>query len=248
MSRGDTKSADQQRRHRWLTVTALVAVAAAVATILLAAGTFETDRVHFSGLHRVSYDEAYEAAGIRPGDFMGTLDTGGAERSLESLPWVADARIRRRWPATVDVDVVERTPAAVALAAPGSWVLLDIEGRILTSPLTVVPELPRLSGIAAAPEPGAFLASDANALLAALGAAHGQPEFEVAALWRDRRGDLRARVRQQPGDLVLEVALGDDSAIGAKTAAIAAVIGEMTASDAILDVSVPHLPVLRPSG
>jgi len=248
MSRGDTKSADQQRRHRWLTVTALVAVAAAVATILLAAGTFETDRIHFSGLHRGSYDEAYEAAGIRPGDFMGTLDTGGAERSLESLPWVADARVRRRWPATVDVDVVERTPAAVALAAPGSWVLLDIEGRILTSPLTVVPELPRLSGIAAAPEPGAFLASDANALLAALSAAHGQPEFEVAALWRDRRGDLRARVRQQPGDLVLEVALGDDSAIGAKTAAIAAVIGEMTASDAILDVSVPHLPVLRPSG
>ncbi|MXV87930.1 MAG: FtsQ-type POTRA domain-containing protein [Acidimicrobiales bacterium] len=248
MSRGDTKSADQQRRHRWLTVTALVAVAAAVATILLAAGTFETDRIHFSGLHRVSYDEAYEAADIRPGDFMGTLDTGGAERSLESLPWVADARVRRRWPATVEVDVVERTPAAVALAAPGSWVLLDIEGRILTSPLTVVPELPRLSGIAAAPEPGAFLASDANALLAALSAAHGQPEFEVAALWRDRRGDLRARVRQQPGDLVLEVALGDDSAIGAKTAAIAAVIGEMTASDAILDVSVPHLPVLRPSG
>jgi len=248
MSRGDTKSADQQRRRRWLTVTALAAVAAAVATILLAAGTFETDRIHFSGLHRVSYDEAYEAAGIRPGDFMGTLDTGGAERSLESLPWVADARVRRRWPATVDVDVVERAPAAVALAAPSSWVLLDIEGRILTSPLTVVPELPRLSGIAAAPEPGAFLASDANALLAALSAAQGQPEFEVAALWRDRRGDLRARVRQQPGDLVLEVALGDESAIGAKTAAIAAVIGEMTASDAILDVSVPHLPVLRPSG
>ena len=47
---------------------------------------------------------------------------------------------------------------------------------------------------------------------------------------------------------MLEVALGDESAIGAKTAAIAAVIGEMTTADAILDVSVPHLPVLRPSG
>ncbi|WP_420609404.1 cell division protein FtsQ/DivIB [Candidatus Poriferisodalis sp.] len=250
MSEEDTKPAEQQRRRRrrWLIVAALAAVAAAVATIFLAAGTFQVDRIHFSGLHRVSYDEAYEAADIRPGDFMGTLDAGEAERSLESLPWVADARVQRRWPATVDVDVIERTPAAIALAAPGSWVLIDIEGRVLTSPLAVVPELPRLSGIAAAPEPGAFLASDADALLAALGAAHGQPEFEIAALWRDRRGDIRARVRQQPGDLVLEVALGDESAIGAKTAAIAAIIGEMTASDAILDVSVPHLPVLRPSG
>lgn len=249
MSLGDTKPAERERRRRrgWLTLTALAAVAASVGTILLAAGTFEVDRIRFSGLHRVSYDEAYEAADIRVGDFMGTLDTGEAERSLEGLPWVADARVRRRWPATVEVDVAERTAAAIALAAPGSWVLTDIEGRVLTSPLAVVPELPRLSGIAAAPEPGAFLASDASALLAALSAAHAQPEFVIAALWRDRRGDVRARVRQQPGGLVLEVALGDESAIGAKTAAIAAVIGEMTTSDAILDVSVPHLPVLRPS-
>ncbi|WP_419853509.1 cell division protein FtsQ/DivIB [Candidatus Poriferisodalis sp.] len=229
-------------------MAAFAAVAASVAAILFAAGTFEVDRIHFSGLHRVSYDEAYGAADIHAGDFMGTLDTGEAERSLESLPWIADARIQRRWPATVEVDVVERSAAAIALAAPGSWVLIDIEGRVLTSPLAILPELPRLSGIAAAPEPGAFLASDANALLAALSAAHGQPEFVIAALWRDGRGDISARVWQQPGDLVLEVALGDESAIGAKTAAIAAVIGEMTTSAAILDVSVPHLPVLRPSG
>ena len=249
MAPGDTKPpARNRRRRRWLTAAALGAIVISVVTILLAAGTFEVDRIHFNGLHRVSYDEAHEAAGIRTGDFMGTLDTGEAERSLEELPWVADARVQRRWPASVEVDIVERTGAAIALAAPGSWVLIDIEGRVLTSPLAVMPEHPRLSGIAAAPGPGGFLASDASALLAALSAADGQPEYVIAAIWRDRRGDIRARVRQQPGDLVLEVSLGDESAIGAKTAAIAAVIGEMTSSDAILDVSVPHLPVLRPSG
>ncbi len=249
MAAGDERPlARITRRRRWLTAAAFVVVVASAATALFAAGTFAVDRIHFSGLHRVSYDEAYEAADIHVGNFMATLDAGEAEGSLERLPWVAEAQVRRRWPATVDVHVVERTAAAIALAAPSSWVLIDIEGRVLTSPLTVVPELPRLSGIAAAPEPGAFLASDASALLVALSAAQGQPEFEIASLWRDRRGDLSARVRQQPGDLVLEVALGDESAIGAKTAAIAAVIGEMTASDAILDVSVPHLPVLRPSG
>lgn len=243
-----TPPARKGGRRRWLAAAALGAIAASVVTILLAAGTFEINRIHFNGLHRVSYDEAYEAADIRTGDFMGTLDTGEAERSLEELPWVADARVRRRWPASVEVDIVERTGAAIALAAPGSWVLIDIEGRVLTSPLAVLPEYPRLSGIAAAPQPGGFLASDADALLTALSAAHGQPEYVIAALWRDRRGDIRARVRQQPANLMLEVALGDESAIGAKTAAIAAVIGEMTSPDAVLDVSVPHLPVLRPSG
>lgn len=236
------------RRRWWLTAILLGAVAGSTIAILLAAGTFEVERVRFSGLHRVSYDEAYQAAGIRPGDFMGTLRVSEAERSLEDLPWVADARIRRRWPATVDVEVVERVGAAVALTAPGIWVLVDIEGRVLTAPLAVPPELPRLSGIAAAPKPGGFLAGDADALLAVVDAASGQPEFELAALWRDRRGDIRARVRQQPGGLVLEVALGDESAIGAKTAAIAAVIEGLEHSQPVLDVSVPHLPVLRPSG
>lgn len=234
-------------RRRWLAAIVLAAVTGSIAAVLLAAGTFEVDRIDFSGLHRVSYDEAYQTAGVRPGDFMGTLDTGQAERSLKDLPWVADARVRRRWPATVEVDVVERVGAAIALAAPDSWVLTDIEGRILTSPLAVPPELPRLSGIAAAPKPGGFLAGDADALLALLGAARGQPEFEVIALWRDERGDIGARIRQQPGSLVMEATLGDASAIGAKTAAIAAVIGGLEHSDADLDVSVPHLPVLRPS-
>lgn len=237
----------RHRRRRWLTAAAIGAVAASLAAVLLAAGTFEVDRVHFSGLHRVSYDEAYRAVDIEPGDFMGTLGTGEAERSLEALPWIADARVRRRWPATVEVDVVERSEAALALAAPGSWALTDIEGRVLASPLTVLPALPRLSGISAAPEPGAFLADDASGLLAVLIAVQGQPEFEVMALWRDGRGDIRARVRLHHNGLVLEVALGDDAALGAKTAALAAVIGEMTDSDAVLDVSVPHLPVLRPS-
>ncbi|WP_420443686.1 cell division protein FtsQ/DivIB [Candidatus Poriferisodalis sp.] len=230
---------------RWLIGVALTALVLSIGTIILAAGTFEVDRIHFGDLHRVSYDEAYRAAGIRAGDFMATLDTGHGEQSLEELPWIADARIRRRWPATVEVDVVERTAVALALAAPSSWVLIDIEGRILTSPLAAPPELPRLSGISAAPEPGGYLASDADALLGVLDAARGQHGFAVVALWRDGRGDVRARVRQQPGGVVFEVALGNESAIGAKTAAIAAVISDLEHSDDILDVSVPHLPVLR---
>ena len=223
-------------------------LAASLAAILFAAGTFEVDQIRFSGLHRVSYDEAYQAAGIGAGDFMATLDTARAERSLADLPWVDDARVWRRWPATVEVDVVERVEAALALAAPDSWALADIEGRILTAPLAVPPELPRLSGISAAPAAGSFLGSDADALLAVLATARDQPGYALVALWRDERRDIGARVRQQPGDLVLEIVLGDESAIGAKTAAIAAVIGEVTDPDAVLDVSVPHLPVLRQPG
>ena len=227
-------------------------IAAVVAVLLLlsgviaiAAGAFDVDRVDFSGLHRVSYDEAYRAGGIRPGDFMGTLDAHGARDALSELPWVRSAEIRRRWRGTVEIRIVERAPAALALTAPDSWVLVDSEGRVLTTALASPPPLPRLSGISAAPSPGRYLAPDADTLLDVLDAADGQPGFTVAAVWRDRRGDMHARIRRQPDGAVFETALGDDVAIGAKTAAIAAIIGGLAPSIAVLDVSVPHLPVVR---
>ena len=227
-------------------------VAAVVPAVLLlggviavAAGAFDVDRVDFSGLHRVSYDEAYRAADIKPGDFIGTLDVDGARDGLGELPWVRSAQIRRRWGGTVEIDIVERTPAALALTAPERWVLVDREGRVLTAALAVPPALPRLSGISAAPAAGGHLAPDADGLLDVLDAAGGQPGFEVTAVWRDRRGDLRARVRRQSDGAVIEVTLGDEEAIGAKTAAIAAVVSGLEPSGVILDVSVAHLPVVR---
>lgn len=233
------------RTPRWAITAAAAALLLLSGVIAIAAGAFDVERVDFNGLHRVSYDEAYRAADIRPGDFMGTLDAGSARDALRDLPWVHNAQIRRGWDGTVAIDITERTPAALALAEPQEWVLVDREGRVLTAVLASPPPLPRLSGIAAAPAPGGYLAPDADALLGVLDAADGQPGFAVTALWRDRRGDIGARVRRQSDSALFEATLGDDSAIGAKTAAIAAVISGLEHSGAVLDVSVAHLPVVR---
>ncbi len=226
-----------------MTVAAAVLLLSSV--ISVSAGAFDVDRIDFRGLHRVSYDEAIQAAGIKLGDFMGTLDVGGARDALGELPWVHSAQVRRLWGGAVEVDIVERAPVALALTAPESWVLVDREGRVLTTVLATPPALPRLSGIAAAPAVGDYLAPDADALLEVLDTADGQLGFVVAALWRDGRGDVGARVRRQSDGAVFEATLGDDSAIGAKTAAIAAVIPGLTPPGAFLDVSVAHLPVVR---
>ncbi|WP_419908842.1 cell division protein FtsQ/DivIB [Candidatus Poriferisodalis sp.] len=242
---GDTRAQSSGHVHQWVISAVSVVLLLLSGVIAIVAGAFDVERVDFGGLHRVSYDEAYRAAGIRPGDFMGTLDADGAREALSELPWVRTAEIGRHWPRTVEIDIVERVPAALALIAPDSWVLVDSEGRVLTTALASPPSLPRLSGISAAPAPGRYLAPEAGALLDVLDTADGQPGFAVAAVWRDRRGDVRARISRQPDGAVFEAALGDDSAIGAKTAAIAAVVSDLAPSGAILDVSVPHLPVVR---
>ena len=242
---GETPASPTIRAPRWAIAAAVVALLVLSGVIAISAGAFDVDRVDFSGLHRVSYDEAYRAADIRPGDFMGTLDTASARDGLGDLPWVLSAQIRRRWDGTVAIDVTERVPAALALAGPQKWVLIDREGRVLTAVLARPPSLPRLSGISAAPAPGGYLAPDAGALLDVLDAAGGQPGFAVTALWRDRRGDVWARVQRLSDSAVFEATLGDDSAIGAKAAAIAAVISGLEPAGAVLDVSVAHLPVVR---
>lgn len=247
MTQESAKTPSPNRRRWWMTGAVITTVALGAGVIVFAVGALEVNRIDMTGLHRVSYDEALDAIDVRVGDFMLTLDSEAAGRALKELPWVLDARIQRRWPSGVEVNIVERSAAALALTSPGAWVLTDAEGRVLTHALTAPPKLPRLSGIAAAPKPGGFLSGDAEALLDVLDAASGQPGFSLVALWRDSRGDLRVRVQQLPGGPLLEVDLGDDSAVGAKTAAIAAVIADLEPSNSVLDVSVPHLPVLRPA-
>ena len=75
---GDARTPSRGRANRWVIAAVSLVMLLLSGVIAIAAGTFDVDRVDFSGLHRVSYDEAYRAAGIKPGDFMGTLDADGA--------------------------------------------------------------------------------------------------------------------------------------------------------------------------
>src|SRR5277367_3780234 len=65
------------------------------------------------------------------------------QRAVESLPWVDDARIARRWPHSLRVTVTEQTAAA----RWGESGLLNTRGELFVKAETHVPaELPRLSG------------------------------------------------------------------------------------------------------
>ena len=59
---------------------------------VLASGAVDVDRIEFTGLHRVSLDEAIEAVSIRAGDAMPLVDTSEAEESLQKLPWIDNAQ------------------------------------------------------------------------------------------------------------------------------------------------------------
>ena len=244
----------QARTRRWPWALGVVIGTVSVAAAMLVLGAVDVDRIEFTGLHRVSFDEALEAVSIRPGDAMPLIDTSAAEESLRKLPWIGDAHARRRWPSTVEIEISERRAIALALQAPQKWVLVDTEGRVLSGALADPPTLPRLSGIRAASAAGGFLSDDADTMLEIVEALAPAQGLVIESVWRDERGDLRARLRLLRPRAQLEVVLGDDTAIAAKVAAVATVVGNLSdtaQADAVgtgiseLDVSVPRLPVLR---
>jgi cell division protein FtsQ len=74
------------------------------------------------------------------------VDVAGIRRQLVGYGWIKDARVSRRLPDTLVIDIVERTPAAL-WQNQGQLALIDGEGVVLDRvPVDKMPDLPLLIG------------------------------------------------------------------------------------------------------
>ncbi|MGQ0590781.1 MAG: cell division protein FtsQ/DivIB [Sphingosinicella sp.] len=110
---------------------------------------FTMRRVEIQGAERVSRLAIYNAAFDQPSMAMPLVDLAATRERLMAFGWIREARVSRRWPDTLVVDVVERRPAAI-------WQhnrelnLIDAEGVVLEPVrLDAMPELPLVVGPAA---------------------------------------------------------------------------------------------------
>jgi cell division protein FtsQ len=98
------------------------------------------DRVVNAELQRAA-DEAGAAKAPQP-----LVDVSAIRRQLLQFGWVKDARVSRRLPDTLVIDIVERTPSAL-WQSKGQLALIDREGVVLDRvPITKMPDLPLLIG------------------------------------------------------------------------------------------------------
>ena len=98
------------------------------------------DAVVTDELHRA----AAEAGSDRAPEAL--VDVAGIRRRLLGYGWVKDARISRRLPDTLVIDIVERKPAAL-WQNQGQLALIDGEGVVLDRvPVDKMPDLPLLIG------------------------------------------------------------------------------------------------------
>lgn len=135
------------------------------------------DEVVTDELRRAA-DEAGSAKAPQP-----LVDVSAIRRRLLQFGWIKDARVQRRLPDTLVIDIVERTPAAL-WQSQGQLALIDREGVVLDRvPIDRMPDLPLLIG------PGANLHSEELDRLMD-SAPTLKPQLASATWVGDRRWDL----------------------------------------------------------
>jgi len=155
------------------------------------------DQVVGDELHR-----AADAAGTRKAP-QPLVDVAGIRQQLLRYGWVGDARVSRRLPDTLVIDIVERKPAAL-WQDKQQLALIDADGVVLDRvPVNQMPDLPLLIGTGANTQ-----ARRLDALLAT--APTLKPQLASATWVGKRRWDLSF----QSGETVV-LPEGDDAASAA---------------------------------
>jgi cell division protein FtsQ len=125
------KRAVGRRRLKWVAI-ACAAVGLVVAALgVLGSGLFAISTVEVEGAvysQGASLDAVVDEL---EGSNVLRVDTSSAERQLEAIPWVADARVTTDFPNGAKIEIRERRPMVAYLATDGRYRVLDSDGRVL---------------------------------------------------------------------------------------------------------------------
>jgi cell division protein FtsQ len=158
-SRLPVKQAEANRLAGWLFgLFALAIVGVAVVALdfpnklAVAAGEavgnagFRVKSVDVRGIRQMDPRPVYDIAFDQKTTAMPLVDVGDIRNRLLEFGWVKDARVSRRFPDTLVIDIVERTPAAL-WQDEDRLTLIDAEGVVLDRvPVSQMPDLPLLIG------------------------------------------------------------------------------------------------------
>ena len=96
---------------------------------------FQVKKVEVVGADRIDRLKVYDIALAQKDRSMAAVDLADVRSDLMRYGWIKDARVSRRLPDTLVVDIVERTPAAIWQHG-GRLSLIDEKGVVL-EPVTV---------------------------------------------------------------------------------------------------------------
>jgi len=234
----------EEGRHR---LRVLVAVSAVVVTGcggwgLTRSPLFDVDTVVVDGATHLSADDVRLASGLRHGQPLADVDERAVARAVETLPWVREASVGRRWPGTVTIRLSERGVVAATPGIDGGFALVDSSGRVLELAAAVPPGTVELTGLPPIGGPGSRLGAEGVATLSVAVALPPSLASRTAGVEPEPGTTGGVELRLMPSGTVK---LGPPENLDKKFAAVAVVLAQVDVRNlAVLDVRRPESPVL----
>jgi cell division septal protein FtsQ len=168
------------------------------------------------GAARLGRDDVLKLSGIKAGENILALDAAAAEGRIKAEPWVAGARVRRRLPHTVSIEIRERRP--IALVRLDGIYVMDSDGAVFKRlQREDALDLPLVSGIEPVDFRGAGRGAGAAggggnvaALLSLIGFLDGRRGFDIGRV-SEIHVDKRFGLSLYTADEGVRLEVGTDS-------------------------------------
>ncbi|HEX7166070.1 MAG TPA: FtsQ-type POTRA domain-containing protein [Acidimicrobiales bacterium] len=238
--RVEVRRDEGRRRLRFLLWSVGVAGAMVLGFGATRSPLLDVDTVEVRGATNTRQEDVLRASGLDRSPPLTDVDAHEVEAAIERLPWVESARVARRWPGTVEVTLLERTPLAAVPAPDGAWALADLSGRVLSHEPAPPGELIRIEHPQPVGAPGSTVPRATLAALRLVDALPPQLAGRVPVIAVGENGGLEVRL-----DGKTPVQLGPPSQLDAKLVALGTLLQKADlARVASIDVRVPTAPVL----
>jgi cell division protein FtsQ len=215
----------------WAVAAGVALVLGALVWIVYGTSALGVRQVRVVGLQVLTTEQVEQAAAVPMREPLARVDLGAVRARVQGLAAVDRAVISRSWPATVVVEVVERTPVA-AVPTGKQFTLIDRAGVAYRTVSRQPDSLPLARLAAPAP-------ADVNTRAALI---------VLAALTDDLREQLVAISVEAPARIRLElrknraVVWGDDTGSEAKAQVATALLARKGNT---IDVSAPNVVTIR---
>ncbi|MDH3731407.1 MAG: FtsQ-type POTRA domain-containing protein [Acidimicrobiia bacterium] len=214
-----------RRRLRSMIIVALLLGLVGLGWWATQSELLDIDNIALGGSTRVDVGAALATAGVSEGTplLAAILAADEIEEALEANPWVSAATVNVLFPGRIEIDVLERSPAAVVSDEAGGWSLVAHDLTRLGPATDEGESLARITDPSIVTEALAFLSVLGDGASTTLSLSGGE-------LWVDR-GGVVAR-------------LGRPSEMEAKAAAFLALLTEDIPQGWAINLIAPSRPAL----
>lgn len=112
----------------WAVAAGVLAVCGALTWVVYGTSVLGVRHVKVVGVQLVTTLQVEEAAAVPQDEPLARVDLDGVRARVRGIPAVDRVTVKRGWPSTLVVEIVERTAVAAVPSGPGKLTLIDATG------------------------------------------------------------------------------------------------------------------------